>query len=179
MTNIEEKKTSTNETHEKKLRLAERRLLVFKYRRNGWSYRQIANSLAGKFGVSSRYGASNAYNDVKVVLNEIKSKYREEAEEVRDIELQRLDTLFEKYYDLATSGDIMALNACLSIMDRRAKYYDMDSMKKEDFSTLLNFDVKDLTTEQLKRIANGENPILVITNTDNTDRSGTGTSETK
>jgi len=159
----------TSPTRPDKVSLAERRLLVFKYRKKGYSYRDIARALAGKFNISSRYSPSNAYNDVKVVLDEIKKKYREEAEEMRELEIQRLDELFFKYFDSAKKGDTFALNACLSIMDRRAKLYGLNDMKKEDFTTIMNIDVKELTTEQLKRIRNGENPFVVITNANTTN----------
>jgi hypothetical protein len=53
------------------------------------------------------------------------------AAEVRTLELDRLDALWLSQYDKAKKGDVSALDRCLKIMDRRAKYLGLDVTRVE------------------------------------------------
>lgn len=51
---------------------------------------------------------------------------REEADELRRLELDRLDGLFYPQYRAALAGDAQAVAACLRIMERRARMLGLD-----------------------------------------------------
>ena len=48
-------------------------------------------------------------------------------EELREIELDRLDRLQRGVWAAAASGDVQAINTVLRIMDRRARYLGLDA----------------------------------------------------
>lgn len=52
---------------------------------------------------------------------------REEAEELRRLELDRLDGLFFAHYRAALAGDSQAAATCLRVMERRARLLNLDS----------------------------------------------------
>lgn len=52
---------------------------------------------------------------------------QEQAEELRTLELERLDALFFAVYRDALAGDTRAVDACLRIMERRARYLNLDA----------------------------------------------------
>lgn len=65
----------------------------------------------------------------------------EKAEQVRKIELARLDQVQQRVYLNATNGNLPAVDRLLKIMERRAKYLDLDnprlSASVEDATGLL------------------------------------------
>jgi hypothetical protein len=105
----------------KKISIAERRLMALELRKQGGTYRSIAEQLRNTEGVSDKYNGKQAYVDVKTVLNEIATQMSETAKDVLTLELERLDDLWVNVYEWATQGDTPSLHACLSIMDRRTR----------------------------------------------------------
>ena len=104
-----------------KLRAAERRIESLRLRKRGLTYSQIGE----KLGVSSR----TAYGDVKTELEKIRKVCSEEAELVREIELQRLDELWRVANTAALKGDLKAIDRCLRIQERRAKLLGLDAVE--------------------------------------------------
>ncbi len=85
-------------------------------RLTGETYRQIAVTLGYA-------GPAGAYKAVQAALK----KYgREMAEDVRALELARLDELLGAQWPGAMDGDVQAGNLVLKIMDRRAKFLGLD-----------------------------------------------------
>lgn len=64
---------------------------------------------------------------IKEALEDQREANKELGNEVKALELKRLDTLMPSYYEKALEGDTEALYAMLKIMDRRAKYMGLDS----------------------------------------------------
>jgi hypothetical protein len=83
----------------------------------GASFDEIAESL----GYADRGGA------FKAVMTALNSTLLEPAAEVRELELKRLDRLWLAVWDLATKGDLQAVDACLRIMKRRADFEGLDA----------------------------------------------------
>ena len=104
----------------------ERELEALKYRKLGMSYQQIADrmdmSLAG------------AYKAVKRAIARITKEADDVAEEVRAIELQRLDELTLTYQPRAMKGDEKAAKLVIQVMDRRAKLLGIDAPSKQEIS---------------------------------------------
>ena len=99
----------------------DRRYEAIQLRREGKSYRDISAAL----GCS----VSTAFSDVQKELQEVRKKTREDAETVRDIELERLDLMLKALFPKAQAGDTKAACTILKIMDRRAKYLGLDAQE--------------------------------------------------
>lgn len=65
---------------------------------------------------------------VKKALDKALATLRYEgAEDVRKLELARLDRIFIKVYQQATEGNHGAVDRCIKIMELRAKYVGLDT----------------------------------------------------
>jgi len=80
-------------------------------RSRGYTFKRIAAEL----GYSGKQGAHDA------VMRALDATLREPADEFRRLDLVRLDRLWRAFYPRALTGDHRATNACLQIMDRRAR----------------------------------------------------------
>jgi hypothetical protein len=113
---------SESKTSERILAAHDRQLQALELRKNGRDYRYIATSL-------EYAGPSGAYKAVMTALTET---LREPADDVRKLELDRLDALLEAIWPLALSPDLKAQEQVLRLMDRRAKYLGLDAPVKVD-----------------------------------------------
>jgi len=52
---------------------------------------------------------------------------REEADELRLLELDRLDAIFRGHFAPAVNGDVRSAETCLKIMERRARLLNLDT----------------------------------------------------
>ncbi|WP_155293515.1 hypothetical protein [Rhodococcoides fascians] len=82
-------------------------------------------AIAGQMKISK----STAQRYVAEAIEEIK---REPAQQVVDMELQRLDAMLLGIWKDARSGDLKAIGAALKIMERRAKYQNLDQAVAPD-----------------------------------------------
>jgi hypothetical protein len=102
--------------------IAERRLMALELRKQGGSYRQIAEQLRQVEGISDRYNHTQAHDDVAACLTETREKTAETAEDVRQLEYARLDELLSAWWPLAVEKtDYLAFDRVLRIMEQRAK----------------------------------------------------------
>ena len=94
-------------------------------RRDGLSYRQIAKAM----GCS----VAGAHDMVRRALREA---IREPAEELRTLELERLDALYAKVMVIVDTGStkevLNAIDRALRIMERRSKLLGLDAPLKQD-----------------------------------------------
>ena len=102
-----------------KLTAAERRAKALEARKAGFTYQAIGDSL----GITQQA----AHKTVMVALAVINEKIAEAAEEVRTIELERIDALFKIAYQQGLKGKRGAVMDCVRLMDRRAKYLGLDA----------------------------------------------------
>jgi hypothetical protein len=109
----------------------ERRIRALDLRREGYTYRQIGDSL----GVSH----VTSYKDVQKAMGELAKVETERAEAIRRIELQRLDGMWRGLWDGATSGDPASIRAALGVMERRAKLLGLDAPSKTEHSGNISF----------------------------------------
>jgi hypothetical protein len=108
---------NNSSTSPSRIATAERRALVLSLRRQGRGFTEIAAHVGAS--------PSTCYRDVAQALREVG---REEARELFDLEMQRLNELQAAIYPAAVEGDIKAIDTCLALMDRRARLvglYDM------------------------------------------------------
>lgn len=154
-----------------KLRVTERRIMALELRKQGGSYRQIAATLREVDGVSSKYSEGAAYGDVITSLRELNSRTAELAEENRRLELERLDELFSVYYERALKGDTFALQACLSIMGKRAALLGLNAPVNINQTTVNVSMTSDDYAKARDRAAAFENELLedsIVLAVDNT-----------
>lgn len=102
---------------------------------------RIASMRYDQIGAELGVSKSTAHRLVTEAIAEFK---REPTEELIDLEVHRLDTMFAGLYPDAASGDPKAVGAALRIMDRRAKYFALDQravlMLANDTKALSAFD---------------------------------------
>jgi len=96
-------------------------------RKAGASFDQIAQHL----GYAQRSGAHHA---VQRALRESLEKRNQDADEVRELELSRLDDMFLGLWKDAKAGKWLAVDRALRIMERRAAYLGLDAPKKQEIS---------------------------------------------
>jgi hypothetical protein len=106
--------------------IEEKQVAALEYRKLGYTFAQIADAL----GYAGPQGAQAA------VTTALMRVVREPAEHVLTLELERLDALFIKPYQSALNGDLMALNACLNLMARKAKLLGLDAPMRSEHSGL-------------------------------------------
>ena len=101
---------------------AERRRLAFELRKAGASYEEIGRSL----GCTKQ----SAHAMVHKVLAELRARTEETAEDVRSLELHRLDSLLKGLWPKASQGDPLRVEKALKVMERRAKMTGIDMPDK-------------------------------------------------
>lgn len=119
-------------TSPKQLELALRRQRVIELRVKGRTLRQIAQELKAQGVVGGEesipipdgYDQAAAYKDVAHVLEESRRKAQESADELRQLELERLDMLMQAFWEKAVGGDVFAVGTVLQIMQNRTRYVD-------------------------------------------------------
>jgi hypothetical protein len=124
-------------TSARRLAAVERQRLALGMRRGGASYDDIAR----KLGYAGPNGAH------KAVLSAIRKTLAEPADDVRLLELDRLDRLQLAYWTRATGDrdrppDLAAAHYVLKLMDRRARLLGLDAPIKIDVRAL----VREITT---------------------------------
>ena len=102
----------------------EREVQALELRKRGMSYAEIGEAIG-----MSLQGASDA---VRRALERLRTEASEKAEDVRDLELARLDKLLKIAEAAAESGDISAIDRVLRIQERRSKYLGLDAPVKSE-----------------------------------------------
>ena len=117
----------TQKANAQKITTAERREKALKYRKAGMTYKQIGEQLGISFQAAHKLVIS--------ALDEITKKINEEADQLRTLEVERLNTLFLSMYNKAIKGDHGAVDRCLRIMERRARLLGLDAPTKQDVTS--------------------------------------------
>lgn len=114
-------------TGKKKLKARELEKQALRLRLAGATYQAIGDAL----GVSQ----AAAYKAIRRVLEKTVQQSTESADELRQVEITRLDMLYLKMSPLADSGSMGAVDRCLRIMERRARLLGLDAPAKTDITT--------------------------------------------
>lgn len=92
----------------------------------GKSYRQIAAAQGTSVGT--------AHNRVKAAM---KATLQEPCDEVRQMELERVDRLFAKMYEIAVEkGSARHAEIALRVMERRAKLIGLDAPERKEINVV-------------------------------------------
>jgi len=100
----------------------EKRMQVMNLRISGWSMPEISNFL----GISTQ----EVYTIVLQQLQEWTNLTREMTEEMRTLELERLDALLKYLWPKVQVGSPKAIEVALKITERRAKLSGLDAPEK-------------------------------------------------
>lgn len=122
------------------VRTAERRAEALAMRKRGMTYKEIADALGYK-------SATTVSSEIKKMLTEMP---RENADQLRKIEVERMDQLLNAMWDKAMGGDGWAVDRCLKIMERRAKLLGLDAPIVTKVEVVTE-DVIDSQIQQLER----------------------------
>jgi len=101
---------------------AERENIVFEMRKSGATFEKIGAAL----GVS----AQRVHQIFERKLLEVRSKTGQTAEQLRALEMQRLDDLQSFLWDKAKKGNATAIDRILKIMERRARLEGLDAPQR-------------------------------------------------
>jgi hypothetical protein len=110
---------------------AEKQRQALELRKAGESY----DAIAEKLGYSGRPGA---YKAVKTALEKT---IQEPADELRRIELERLDTMLKSIWHFVEAGNTKHVAAALRIMERRASLLGLDAPKQVDVKVTIREEV--------------------------------------
>ena len=118
---MESKKLTTGRpTKANKVETLKRETQVLELRAQGWTWQRIADAT----GYANASAAYNAFD------NAIKRTMQPASDEVRTLELERLDRFLSYLWTAIEQGDPAAIDRGLKIMDRRAKYLGLDAPTK-------------------------------------------------
>lgn len=117
------KKARDNATSPRAIAVAEKRAEALEYRKQGYSYAQIAEAMD--------VSRTHAFQLVDAAIKEI---VREPGEMVQDLELARLDDLTVAVMKSALAGDVMALDRVLKIAERRAAMLGIDAPTRSELT---------------------------------------------
>lgn len=116
-----------NATASRRTQAAEREKAAFALRIAGATYAQIAERL----GVTT----AGAHKMVKRVLERTRAETNEIADELRRVEVERLDALTLTLWKQATAGNLGAVDRVLRVMERRARLLGLDAPAKQDVTS--------------------------------------------
>ncbi len=112
-----------------RLTAAERKQKALELRKAGCSYQVIGDEL----GVSRQ----QAHRYVTAALESIRKETAEEADNLRTIELERIDALFLECYAAAKKGNFPAVDRCVKLSERRCKILGLDAATRQEISACL------------------------------------------
>ena len=106
--------------------ISARRVLALELRKAGATYRQIAV----KLGTS----VNTAWADVNAELRELRDQTKHEAQDLRDLELQRCDAMTAGLWSDVQKGKTGAVMAAVRVSERRARLVGLDAATKTELS---------------------------------------------
>jgi hypothetical protein len=119
--------TTGGKGSQRKVELAERRVIALELRKQGGTYRQIAEQIKQVTDDDGnlrwpKYSEAQAHRDVMNVLKALNEKAQQEAEHIKGLEIERIDALWSSYFPKAMNGDYASFDRCMALMDKRARY---------------------------------------------------------
>jgi hypothetical protein len=115
-----------SKTSRRKLVALEKGVAALALRRAGLGFREIGEQL----GVPT----STAYDAVMGALRDAIEHRREAAEEVRQLEIERLDALLAAIWPKAGDGRLPQLDRVIRIMERRARLLGLDAPTRQEWA---------------------------------------------
>ena len=114
---------NNNPTAPKMLTSAQRRIQALELRKAGYTYEQIGAAL----GITD----TMAHKHVVKALGIINEKLSEATEELRTLEVHRIDAMIVVLWPRVLRGDYQAIDRVVKLMERRAKLLGLDAPTKQ------------------------------------------------
>jgi len=118
-------------TKAKDIKTQERRKVVLQLRKEGNTYQGIVDAVLDQFDESdlpNNYDQRQAYQDVKRELDKLRCDVAETAEEIKSIEIQRLERIFNMHFKKAEK-DTRSADICLKTHDKIMRLHGLDVTK--------------------------------------------------
>lgn len=122
--------------------IPEREHKALELRKQGWSYRKIANQLGISF--------QQAYKDVQNELKDLAQANENSAGELRQMELERLDRIIDGLDHWVQAGNAPAAMAILKAIDTRAKLLGLYTPQQLEVLTWEDRAVQDIKSGLIK-----------------------------
>lgn len=139
----------------RKVKAHEKRVMALELRKAGLTLDEIARQVGYR-------SAASVHNAIRIAMQQ---SLQEPADEVRQIELERLDKMHRALWPQAIRGEHGAIDRVLRIMERRAKLIGLDAPAKQVLQHGGDINVRDLSDDELQAIVAGHSS------------SGTGTAQ--
>jgi len=107
-----------------------RRMRTLELRMAGLDYDQISETIIVEFGkenLPATYDRNCAYRDIWDEVRKYRDQIKENVEDVRDLEVRRLDAMIAGLWEKARGGNFQAVDRILKIMQRRADLLGLDA----------------------------------------------------
>src|SRR6266496_6058574 len=105
-----------------RINMLERQLMALQLRKQGGTYRQIAQTLRARQVVAESYDMRAAHRDVKAAYKLLRERVAESAEDSVVLDLERVDELLSKIYPRALALDYVAFDRVVTLLGLRARY---------------------------------------------------------
>ena len=120
-----------------------RRLRAIELRKTGLSLEKIAAVIREEFQNPS-YNRGRAGEDVNAVLKELKKASVQDANELRQMEVERLDDYLARIFPQIKTGSIRAVRLGVSISERRCKMLGLDAPVQVQVEEIVNRELSSL-----------------------------------
>lgn len=122
-----------------------RRAKVLRLRQQGYTYKEIADKVAEEVGLDvlpKQWGDRYAHKDVVAELERLRKETLEEVADLRDITLQRYDTMLSAIQSKVADGDPRAIDTALKIEADRRKLLGLDAPTQSKLDIDLDANVR-------------------------------------
>jgi hypothetical protein len=120
---------------------AARRAVAMRLRASGKTYRAIAAEL--------NCSVRTAYRAVTRELERVRARLSEDAAQLLQLEMARLDSLLAALWPQAQAGNVRAMTAAVRVIERQYRLLGLDAPGKTEAKVSATASVTDLTDEQL------------------------------
>lgn len=124
-------------SHAPRVDAALRKADAVELRRKGWSFERIAKEVGVSISTAHRYITSE--------LEKVAAETAEAAEQVRQLELERLDRALAAVFQRVDDGDDKAIATMLRLQERRAKLLGLDTPDRHEVT------VSDMSPDEIAR----------------------------
>jgi len=115
---------------------ARRREIVLELRKQGKTYRAIAAAVRQKFkdDLPSGWDERYAYKDVKRELDRLREDTADDAQMVRQLELERFDVALDAIFAQVKRGNLGAVDRFIRLSESRRKLLGLDAPTRQEHS---------------------------------------------
>lgn len=134
-----------------KLVAQERRVRVLELRKSGASIRAIATHLK-ELGYDAKASPTTVHRDLTEAFKNLQKQELIEANELRQLELERIDALWLAHWALGLKANIASSWVLIALSKRRSELIGMDATKKNINLNLTKEELEKMTDDELDEL---------------------------